>query len=157
MESNERPIVPLAALKARVGSELGVSDWHLIDQQMVDRFADATDDHQYIHVDPVRAAQTPFGGTIAHGFLTLSMLSVLLGEVMPKIEGTHTSINYGFDRIRFISPVKTGARIRGRFVLKDVTERGRGEVLFRNEVTVEIEGATKPALIAEWLGMAVLG
>lgn len=157
MAKKERPIVLLAELKARVATELGVSQWHLIDQDMVDRFADATDDHQYIHVDPVRAAETPFGGTIAHGFLTLSMLSVLLSEVMPRIEGTHTSINYGFDKIRFLTPVKTGSRIRGRFVLKELTERGRGEVLFRNEVTVEIEGGTKPALVAEWLGMAVLG
>ena len=157
MAEKERPIVPLAKLKERVGTEIGVSGWHVIDQDMVDRFAGVTGDHQYIHVDPVRAKDTPFGGTIAHGFLTLAMLSTLLAEVMPRIEGTHTSINYGFDKIRFLTPVKTGARIRGRFVLKELTERGKGEVLFRNEVTVEIEGGAKPALVAEWLGMAVLG
>ena len=157
MGKGERPVLPLARLRERVGSELGVSQWHLIDQTMVDRFADVTDDHQFIHVDPARArAETPFGGTIAHGFLTLSMLSVLLSEVMPRIEGTRTSINYGFDKIRFLTPVKTGARIRGRFVLKEVTERGAGEVMFRNEATVEIEGGAKPALVAEWIGMAVL-
>ncbi len=158
MATRERPIVPLAKLKERVGTELGISGWHVISQDMVDRFAGVTNDHQFIHVDPVRAkAETPFGGTIAHGFLTLSMLSVLLSEVMPRIEGTATSINYGFDKIRFLTPVKTGSRIRGRFVLKELIERGKGEVLFRNEVTVEIEGGTKPALVAEWLGMAVLG
>lgn len=158
MTQKQRPVVPLAKLKERVGAELGVSAWHLIDQGMVDRFAGVTGDFQFIHVDPVRAAaETPFGGTIAHGFLTLSMLSTLLAEVMPRIEGTRTSINYGFDKIRFLTPVKTGSRIRGRFVLKELTERGRGEVLFKNEVTVEIEGGGKPALVAEWLGMSVLG
>ena len=158
MTKTQRPILPLAKLKERVGSELGVSQWHPIDQDMIDRFAGVTGDHQFIHVDPARAkAETPFGGTIAHGFLTLSMLSILLSEVMPRIEGTITSINYGFEKIRFLTPVRSGARIRGRFVLKDVTERGKGEVLFRNEVTVEIEGGAKPALVAEWLGMAVLG
>ena len=158
MSGRQRPVVPVAELKARVGSEIGTSQWHVIDQQMVDRFADVTSDHQYIHVDPVRAkAETPFGGTIAHGFLTLSMLSVLSSEVMPRIDGTRTSINYGFDKIRFLTPVRSGARIRGRFVLKDVTQRSPGEVLSRYEVTVEIEGGSKPALVADWLTMAMLG
>jgi len=153
-----RPVLTLAQFNERVGTELGASQWHLIDQAMVDRFADVTSDHQFIHVDVARAtAETPFDGTIAHGFLTLSMLSVMLGEVMPDLEGAHTGINYGFDKIRFLTPVKTGSRIRGRFVLKEVTERGRGEVVFRNEVSVEIEGASKPALVAEWITMRVLG
>lgn len=157
MTRTDRPVVALTKLQERVGTEIGVSNWHVIDQDMIDRFAGVTGDHQYIHVDPVRARETPFGGTIAHGFLTLAMLSTLLAEVMPRIEGTHTSINYGFDKIRFLTPVKTGSRIRGRFVLKELSLRNKGEVLFRNEVIVEIEGGSKPALAAEWLGLAVLG
>jgi len=144
-------------LKARVGSELGVSRWHVIDQKMVDGFAEVTHDHQFIHVDPERAkAETPFGGTIAHGFLTLSLLSLFSFEAVPNMAGRAVGINYGFEKVRFLTPVRTGARVRGRFVLKDFVERGPKEVQWRYEVTVEIEGSDRPALVADWLTMAVL-
>jgi len=146
-----------ASLKGLIGREIGISNWHLIDQQRIDRFADVTEDHQFIHVDPVRAkAETPFGGAIAHGFLTMSMLSVFAYEALPEIEGRATGINYGFEKVRFLSPVRAGARIRGRFRLKDVTFRSEKELTWRNDVTVEIEGSDKPALAADWIGMIVL-
>ncbi len=148
--------VPLAVLETRVGEEIGVSEWHLIDQAMVDKFADVSQDHQFIHVDPVRAQETPFGGTIAHGFLTLSMLSLFSFEAVPVIAGRAVGINYGFDKVRFLNPVKTGQRVRGRFVLADLKRRGDKEIQLRYAVTVEIEGETKPALVADWLTMAVL-
>lgn len=146
----------LAGLQARVGQELGVSGWHVVTQDMIDRFADVTRDHQFIHVDPVRAADTPFGGTIAHGFLTLSLLSGLRQEAVPPFEGQAMGINYGFDKVRFPSPVKTSARIRGRFVLGAVTPRAAGEVLLQYRATVEIEGEAKPAISAEWLVLVIL-
>jgi acyl dehydratase len=143
-------------LQALVGTELGVSGWHVVSQDMIDRFADVTSDHQFIHVDPVRAAETPFGGTVAHGFLTLSLLSRLGQEAIPPIEGRVMGINYGFDKVRFPSPVKAGARIRGRFVLGAITPRSPGELLLRYQATVEIEGEAKPAVSAEWLAVAVM-
>lgn len=142
------------AYLAMVGKEIGVSPWHLIDQKRIDAFAETTEDHQFIHVDPDRAArETPFGATIAHGFLTMSMLSVFNYEVIPKIEGATMGVNYGFDRLRFISPVRAGSRIRGRFVLAEAKMRSANELMSRTSVTVEIEGADKPALVADWIGL----
>jgi acyl dehydratase len=142
--------VSRAAYEGMIGTEIGVSDWFTISQAQIDAFADCTHDHQYIHVDPVAAAQTPFGSTIAHGFLTLSLLSAMAYQ-MPSIEGAVMGVNYGFNKIRFVSPVKAGARIRGRFTLAELTDIRPGEVQFITHVTVEIEGQDKPALVAEWL------
>ena len=137
-----------------VGQEVGVSSWHLVDQKRIDVFAEVTADHQFIHVDPVRAArETPFGTTIAHGFLSLSLLSAFSYEVLPRIEGTAMSVNYGFDKLRFVSPVRSGARVRGRFKLLEATWRSPKELLSRTNVTVEIEGESKPALVADWIGL----
>jgi len=146
----------LERLQALVGRELGLSGWHVVSQDMIDRFAAVTGDHQFIHVDPVRAAaETPFGGTVAHGFLTLSLLSRMGQEAIPPVEGRAMGINYGFDKVRFPSPVKAGTRIRGRFVLSAVTPRAKGEVLLQYQATVEIDGGEKPAISAEWLTLAV--
>ncbi|MGR3701143.1 MAG: MaoC family dehydratase [Paracoccaceae bacterium] len=142
--------VSRAAFAAMIGTEIGVSDWFTISQAQIDAFADCTHDHQYIHVDPAAAAQSPFGGTIAHGFLTLSLLSAMAYQ-MPAIEGAVMGVNYGFNKIRFVSPVRSGARIRGRFTLAELTQIRPGEVQFMMNVTVEIEGQDKPALVAEWL------
>jgi len=143
--------IDAAAVGALVGTELGVSEWVRIDQPMIDAFADLTRDRYFIHVDPARAAATPFGGTIAHGFLTLSMLASMAYEVVPAVEGTRTQVNYGFNRLRFIAPVPAGARIRGRFVLKSFELAAkRWQAVY--DVTVEIEGQSKPALAAEWIG-----
>ncbi|MFQ5567423.1 MAG: MaoC family dehydratase [Paracoccaceae bacterium] len=149
--------VALAALRARVGEEIGVSDWLTIGQDRVDAFADLTGDHQFIHVDPARAAATPFGGTIAHGFLTLSLLTWFARGVRPRIEGTRHSVNYGFDRLRFVAPVPAGGRVRGRFRLTRLEERVPGEVTQHYEVTVEIEDGERPALVADWITRAYLG
>jgi acyl dehydratase len=147
---------PLDVLRRRVGEELGVSGWLTVDQAMIDAFAAATGDHQFIHVDPVRAAATPFGGTVAHGFLTLSLLPRLASTTLPVIEGRALSINYGFERIRFIAPVRARANIRARFRLLGIEERSPREILSRYAVTVEIKDEEKPALAAEWLTLAVL-
>ncbi|MGI9384365.1 MAG: MaoC family dehydratase [Methyloligellaceae bacterium] len=147
----------LDEIRTRVGSELGVSEWLRIDQAQIDAFADATGDRQFIHVDPERAArETPFGGTIAHGFLTLSLLPCLAMGVRPRIEGTAMSVNYGFDKIRFLTPVACGACIRARFHLDALEEQRPREVTMRYGVTVEIEGEPKPALAAEWITRAYL-
>ncbi|WP_375160856.1 MaoC family dehydratase [Bradyrhizobium sp. RDT46] len=148
------PPITLDAYQALVGKEIGVSSWHLIDQSRIDTYADVTEDHQFIHVDPERARkETAFGTTIAHGFLTMSMLSVMSYEVMPAIAGTTMGVNYGFDKLRFISPVRSGKRIRGRFVLAEAKLRKPNELQSRTNVTVEIEGEDKPALVADWLGL----
>jgi len=138
------------AYQAMVGQEIGVSDWFTITQDQINQFADCTHDHQFIHVDPDAAAQTPFGTTIAHGFLTLSLLSAMAYQ-MPAIEGAVMGVNYGMNKMRFVSPVKVGARIRGRFVLAEVVEIRPGEMQSTLNVTVEIEGQEKPALVAECL------
>jgi acyl dehydratase len=149
-------------LKARVGQELGVSDWHEVTQAEIDAFAAATDDHQFIHVDPERAKATPFGTTIAHGFLTLSMLTHLAGGASSappdpgKYAGMLMGINYGFNRVRFVSPVKVGSRIRGRAVTANAELKGNAVEVTRN-VTIEIEGEQKPALAAEWVIRTVYG
>ena len=136
-------------LRALVDTEIGVGEWHTVTQEQVDQFADATLDHQWIHIDAEKAAAGPFGTTIAHGFLTLSLLVALAPSA--EIPGVKMAINYGLDRVRFISPVPVGSRIRARSVLKDVHEAGGG-IQTKNEVTVEIAGQEKPALVAEWLG-----
>ena len=147
------PVADLAEIRSRIGEEVGTSDWLTIDQRRIDEFARTTEDHQFIHVDPDDAAQTPFGGTIAHGFLSLSMLSRMAADGMLVPDNTKMAVNYGFDRVRFIAPVKSGKRIRGRFRLDSVEEKAAGQLLLRHTVTVEIEGEDKPALTAEWLGL----
>jgi acyl dehydratase len=134
-----------------IGKEVGLSDWVLLDQARIDQFAALTNDHQFIHVDPERARRTPLGGTIAHGFLTLSMLGDLVRAADFAMAGATWGMNYGFDRIRFLTPVKSGSRIRGRFTLKAMDERSPGQWMGRLEVVVEIEGESRPALVAEWL------
>src|SRR5881394_4490860 len=149
-----RPAVEREEYIRMVGTEVGVSAWHLIDQKRIDAFADITEDHQFIHVDPERAKrETPFGTTVAHGFLTVSMLSVFSYEAMPKIAGVTRGVNYGFDRLRFISPVRAGSRLRGRFTLVEAKLRKPKELQSRTNVTVEIEGEDKPALVADWIGL----
>jgi len=150
------PIASLADIRARVGEEIGVSDWISIDQARIDSFADTTEDRQFIHVDPAAAARTPFGGTIAHGFLTLSLLSRMGAETMLIPEGLKMAVNYGLDRVRFLAPVRSGKRVRGRFTLDSVEDKAPGQVLMHHTVTVEIEGETKPAMTAIWLGLLVL-
>ena len=147
------PIVPIADIRDRVGKEIGVSSWLTMDQHRIDEFAESTEDRQFIHVDPQAAAQTPFGTTIAHGFLSLSMLSRMAAEAMLVPDSTKMAVNYGLDRVRFIAPVKSGKRIRGRFRLDSIEEKAPGQLLLRHTVTVEIEGEEKPALTAEWLGL----
>jgi len=149
-----RVIDGIEELKALIGSEVGSSDWVTVTQQMINSFADTTGDHQWIHVDPDRArAETPFDGAIAHGFLTLSLLSLLSREAFEHRGDYAMRINYGLNRLRFVSPVKAGARIRGRFTLQSVEEIAGG-VQTIWAVTVEIEGRVKPALVAEWITRA---
>ena len=135
----------------QVGSE-AVSDWVEVSQEMIDKFADATGDHQFIHVNPQMAAMTPFGGTIAHGFLTLSLMPMLSAKTeQPQIEGVKMGVNYGGNKVRFLQPVRSGKRVRGRFKLLELTEKRPGQWQQTNEFTVEIEGEDKPAMIAEWI------
>lgn len=143
-------------LTAMVGRELGASDWFLIDQARVNAFADVTLDHQFVHVDVERAKATPFGGTIAHGFLTLSLLVHLCLPFIPEPVNRKLVVNYGFDKVRFSAPVKVGKRIRAVAKLGDVNERRPGNIVIRLDVTVEIEGENKPALVAEWLSLHVV-
>lgn len=147
------PVAPLDQIRARIGEEVGVSSWLEMSQERIDEFAEATEDRQFIHVDPQGAAKTPFGGTIAHGFLSLSMLSRMAAEVMLVPDALKMAVNYGLDRVRFIAPVRAGKRIRGRFRLDSVEEKAPGQLLIRHNVTVEIEGEDRPALTADWLGL----
>ena len=147
------PIASLDEIRARIGQEIGVSSWLTVDQDRIDAFAEATEDRQFIHTDPAAAAQTLFGGTIAHGFLSLSLLSRMGAEVFLAPEGVKMAVNYGLDRVRFLAPVRSGKRLRGRFTLDSAEEKAPGQLLFRYTVTVEIEGEDKPALTAEWLGL----
>ena len=149
------PFATLDEIRSRIGSEVGVSSWITIDQARIDAFADATEDRQFIHVDPEAAARTEFGGTIAHGFLSLSLLSRMGAETMLVPEGMKIAINYGLDRVRFLAPVRSGKRVRGRFTLDSVEEKAPGQVLLRHNVSVEIEGEEKPALAAVWLALIV--
>ncbi len=144
--------ISLSEMPGLTGTEVGVSDWIVVDQSMINLFADATHDHQFIHVDEERAkAESPFGGTIAHGFLTLSLLSAMNFDCVPKVREQTMGINYGFERIRFMSPVKAGARVRGRFTLTDTRFRGAGMLMTTYDVSVEIENEKKPAMTATWI------
>ncbi len=146
-----RAAVPLEELAAREGQEM-VSRWFPITQDRIDAFAEATEDRYFIHTDPARAkAETPWGGTIAHGFLTASLLSAMAYDAVPRVEEARHGVNYGFDRLRFVSPVPTGSNVRGRFRLDKVDRARPGEVTLRWTVTVEIDGAERPAIAAEWL------
>ena len=145
-----------ARIDEQIGAELGVSDWFAIDQERVNAFADVTLDHQFVHVDPERARATPFGGTIAHGLLTLSLIVHLCLPFVPKLAGTKLLVNYGFDKVRFSAPVKVGSRIRARGRLAEVTERRPGQMIVKIDVTIEIENEDKPALVAEWLSLHVV-
>ena len=147
------PAASLDDIRSRVGQEVGVSGWLTVDQHRIDAFAEATEDRQFIHIDAEAAARTPFGGTIAHGFLSLSLLSRLGAEAMLIPEGARMGVNYGLDRVRFLAPVRSGKRLRGRFTLDSVDEKAPGQILMRHTVTVEIEGEEKPALTAQWLGL----
>ncbi len=133
------------------GKQLGVSDWFELDQSTINTFADVTQDWQFIHVNEDEARKTPFGGTIAHGFLTLSLLSAMAAQVMPAIDGQISSVNYGMNKLRFLSPVLSGSWVRGQFTLKNIVDKGQGHYQLTVDVVVEIENQTKPALIAEWL------
>ncbi len=139
-----------------IGTEVGVSNWITVDQKMIDEFAKVTHDEQWIHVDPERAAkETPFGGAIAHGFLTLSLASRFAYDCFDMLPGQVMGVNYGMNKLRFLMPVKAGAKVRGRFTLMDVKARDATSMLRTNTLTVEIEGSETPALIAEWLGLAI--
>jgi acyl dehydratase len=147
------PAATLDEIRARVGEDIGVSSWVTVDQARIDAFAEATEDRQFIHIDPAAAAATPFGGTVAHGFLSLSLLSRMGAEAMLVPDGLKMAVNYGLDRVRFVAPVRSGSRVRGRFTLDSVEEKAAGQYLMRHTVTVEIEGEDKPALTAVWLGL----
>lgn len=138
----------LENLQVLVGEELGVSAWMEVSQERIDRFADATDDHQWIHVDPVRAAAGPFGGTIAHGFLTLALVVPLLTGLPLPVPEPRLTINYGLNRVRFITPVPAGGRVRARATLTAAEDVGQG-IQVERSVAVELEGAARPALVAE--------
>jgi acyl dehydratase len=145
-------VVTKDELLAKVGTVIGTSEWMLVDQEMIDKFADATGDHQFIHVDPEAAKMTPFGQTIAHGFLTLSLMPVLSAKAdLPRLEGIKMGVNYGCDKLRFLAPVKSGKRVRAHFKLVALDEKRPGQWQQMQEVSVEIEGEDKPALIAEWI------
>ena len=146
----------LETSKALIGNEVGVSNWITVDQKMIDDFAKTTHDEQWIHVDPERAAkETPFGGAIAHGFLTLSLASRFAYDCFAIMPGQVMGINYGMNKLRFLMPVKAGSRLRGRFTLQDVKARDATSMLRTNALTIEIEGEETPALVAEWLGLAI--
>ncbi|MEA1014895.1 MaoC family dehydratase [Sphingosinicella sp. LY1275] len=147
------PVASLDEIRSKVGTELGASPWIAISQADIDTFADVTGDHQFIHVDPDAAAKTPFGGTVAHGFLTLSLLSQMAASVMLVPETTKMAVNYGFEKVRFIAPVRSGKRVRGHFTLASAEEKKPGQWQFVHQVIVEIEGEDRPALQADWIGM----
>ena len=150
------PLASLTDIKNRVGEQVGISGWITIDQERIDAFAETTEDRQFIHLDPDAAAQTPFGGTIAHGFLTLSLLSRMAADAMLAPDGVRMMVNYGLDRVRFLAPVRSGKRVRGRFTLDSVEEKAPGQWLMRHSVSAEIEGDDKPALSAVWLTLIIL-
>ena len=147
------PYVPVAELKDYVGKELGRSEWLTIDQERINLFAEATGDYQFIHVDPVKAAQTPFGSTIAHGFLSLSLIPKLMEDILILPEGVKMVVNYGLDSVRFIQPVKVNSKVRLKVELSDATEKKPGQWLLKATCTLEIEGSDKPAYIAESLSL----
>ncbi|GAC1034684.1 MaoC family dehydratase [Pseudomonas sp. No.21] len=147
------PFVPVSELKNYIGKDLGHSEWLTIDQQRINQFAECTGDHQFIHVDPEKAKHTPFGTTIAHGFLTLSLIPVLTEGLLVLPEGMKMGINYGLDTVRFIQPVKVDSRVRLALTIMDVTEKNPGQWLIKARATLEIEGQAKPAYIAESLSL----
>lgn len=147
------PQVSIEELKDCIGKELGHSDWLTVDQTRVDRFAECTGDHQFIHVDPEKARQTPFGGTIAHGFLSLSLLPLLMENLMLVPQGTKMAVNYGLDSLRFIQPVRVGSRVRLAATLLDAYEKNPGQWLLKTRAEMQIEGSQKPAYIAESLAL----
>lgn len=149
-------VVPVDQLGDYVGKEIGESDWFTVDQDRINAFADATNDHQFIHVDPEAAKATPWGTTIAHGFLSLSLIPFLTASAGIVPEGMVMSINYGSDKVRFLEAVKVGSDVRAKVRLADVTSKGPGRWLFKTDVTVEIKGSEKPALIAETLSMFIV-
>jgi acyl dehydratase len=150
------PIASLAEITARIGTEIGTSDWITIDQDRIDAFAEVTEDRQYIHVDPEAAAQSDFGGTVAHGFLTLSLLSRFAADVMLVPPELKMAVNYGFNNVRFLAPVPVGAKVRGIFRLTNIEEKGPGKLLMHHNFMVDIDVTEKPALTADWLGLLVL-
>lgn len=158
MTAAAKSTIAIDTIPGLVGQHIGTSAWRCVTQEMIDGFAQSTDDHQWIHTDPVRAAkETPFGGTIAHGFLTLSLLSTLAYEALPELEGdVRMGVNYGFDEVRFQAPVKAGARVRAVFNLANADIRPSGRILFTYDVTLEIENSLKPALQAQWLTLMIV-
>lgn len=149
-------IVSADELRQLIGKDLEPSSWVLLDQKRINDFADVTEDQQFIHVDPEKAKTTPFGGTIAHGLLTLSMLPSLIEKTLPALDGMKASINYGYNKVRFLAPVRSGKRIRAKFVIADFSEAVPGRYQVLTTITVEIEGEDKPALIAEWISMVLV-
>jgi acyl dehydratase len=147
------PRARVEEIRARIGSDIGCSPWIEISQQSIDTFAHVTGDHQFIHVNPEAAKQSPFGGTIAHGFLTLSLLSQMAEHVMYVPDTIKVGVNYGFERVRFIAPVRSGSRVRGHFRLTSLEEKRPGQWQVLHNVTVEIAGEEKPALTADWIGL----
>ncbi len=146
------PIVTIDEMKAMTGQPIGTSEWLTVSQEMIDKFADATGDHQFIHIDVEKAKLTPFGGTIAHGFLSLSLMPVLTQMTdMPRLDGIKMGVNYGGNKVRFLAPVRSGKRVRGHFKLLEIEEKRPGQFQQTIEYTLEIEGEDKPALIAEWI------
>jgi acyl dehydratase len=150
------PVAGLDEIRARIGQEVGTSSWLTIGQDRISAFAEATEDRQFIHVDPQAAARTPFGGTIAHGFLSLSLLSRMAADAILLPDRAVMVVNYGLDRVRFLAPVGSGKRVRGRFTLHSLDEKAPGQILFNHDVTVEIEGEDRPALWAQWLTLAYI-
>ncbi len=143
----------LDEVRSFTGKEIGISEWFTIDQARINAFADLTEDHMFLHVNPEAAKATPFGGTIAHGLLTLSMMPVMAYQAVPGVFGTKMGVNYGYNKVRFMAPVKSGKRIRGRFVVKGVEEQSGGRMQIVHDASIEIEGENKPALAAEWITM----
>ena len=149
--------VPAEELLAMAGTDLGVSDWVTLDQERINQFANCTEDHQFIHIDEEAAAKTPFGGTIAHGFLTLSMLVKLTEGIGVHPKGLVMGVNYGLNKVRFLNPVRAGKRVRAHVQLSAVEQKDANRFLMTQTITVEIEGEETPALVAEWLGMSITG
>jgi acyl dehydratase len=146
-------IVPKEEFISYIGTVLEPGEWFEIGQQRINEFAECTEDRQFIHIDEERAKDTPFGGTIAHGFLTLSMLSHIATQNGISPEGVVMGINYGFDKVRFLAPVRAGKRVRAHVTVQDITLKDGGRYLIKQAITVEIEGEETPALVAEWLSM----
>ena len=150
------PIATLDEITARIGTQIGTSDWITIDQTRINEFADVTADRQFIHVDPNAAKETMFGGTVAHGFLSLSLLSRMAFDAMLIPDNLKMAVNYGFNNIRFLAPVPAGARVRGIFTLTNVEEKSLGQLLMHHNVMVDIDVTEKPALTADWLSLHIL-